>query len=244
MRLWIAESSGQTQQWHRAITKHRVVQLWAALGIIVVAGLLATFLWFVIARPVKVLPRGEQFPPFALTDQRGSRLLDSDLRGRMVFVSLMHSRCGEECAEQTKRLLELRQELQRSGRLGSDVLFLTITLDPAHDTPADLSALAGQLGVDPQSWRFVTGDPREVKMVVGGGLGVYYTEPDANGKLYAERRTFLIDSSGMIRTSYPAEGPPLAIALRDIDLLTREMGSKGAMRLVYEASHLFVCYPE
>lgn len=244
MRLWIAESVGQTQQWHRAITKHRAVRLWSVLGIIVVAGLLATFLWFVIARPVKVLPRGEQFPPFALTDQRGSRLLDSDLRGRMVFVSLMHSRCGDECAEQTKRLLELRQELQRSGRLGSEVLFLTITLDPAHDTPADLSALAGQLGVDPQSWRFVTGDPRDVKMVVGGGLGVYYTEPDANGKLYAERRTFLIDSSGMIRTSYSAEGPPLAIALRDIDLLTREMGSQGAMRLVYEASHLFVCYPE
>ncbi len=244
MRLGIALGSTTTRQGSHAATAQRALRWWIGLGIVLLSGLLATFLWFVIARPVKVLPRGEQFPPFSLTDQRGSRLLDSDLRGRMVFVSLMHSRCGDECAEQTKRLLELRQELQRSGRLGSDVLFLTITLDPAHDTPADLSALAGQLGVDPQSWRFVTGDPREVKMVVGGGLGVYYTEPDANGKLYAERRTFLIDSSGMIRTSYPAEGPPLAIALRDIDLLTREMGSQGAMRLVYEASHLFVCYPE
>ncbi|MGQ9527465.1 SCO family protein [Chloroflexus sp.] len=93
------------------------------------AGLLATLIWFVVARPVKVLPRGEPFPPFALTDQRGTRLLDSDMRGRMVFVNLMHRRCGDECAEQTRRLLELRQVLQRGGRLGSEVLFLTITLD-------------------------------------------------------------------------------------------------------------------
>jgi Uncharacterized protein SCO1/SenC/PrrC, involved in biogenesis of respiratory and photosynthetic systems, COG1999 len=220
------------------------MRLGIALISTLLVGLLTTMLWFVIARPVKVLPRGEQFPPFALTDQRGSRLLDSDLRGRMVFVSLMHRRCGEDCAEQTRRLLELRKVLQSSGRLGSEVIFLTITLDPVHDTPADLSALAGELGVDPQSWRFVTGDPHEIKMIVGGGLGVYYTEPDENGKLYAERRTFLIDPSGVIRTSYPAEGPPLEIALRDIDLIAREMSSWGAMRFVYEASHLFVCYPE
>lgn len=220
------------------------MRLGIALMSTLLVGLLATMIWFVVARPVKVLPRGEPFPPFALTDQRGTRLLDSDLRGRMVFVSLMHRRCGDECAEQIRRLLELRQVLQSSGRLGSEVLFLTITLDPAHDTPADLAALAGELGVDPQTWRFVTGDPREIKLIVGGGLGVYYTEPDEHGKLYAERRTFLIDPSGMIRTSYPAEGPPLAIALRDIDLIAREMGSQGAMRLVYEASHLFVCYPE
>ena len=220
------------------------MRLGIALMSTLLAGLLATLIWFVVARPVKVLPRGEPFPPFALTDQRGTRLLDSDLRGRMVFVSLMHRRCGDECAEQTRRLLELRQVLQSSGRLGSEVLFLTITLDPAHDTPADLAALAGELGVDPQTWRFVTGDPQEIKMIVGGGLGGYYTEPDEHGKLYAARRPFLIDPSGMIRTSYPAEGPPLATALRDIDLIAREMGSQGAMRLVYEASHLFVCYPE
>ncbi|MEF3275224.1 MAG: SCO family protein [Chloroflexus sp.] len=241
MRQGIAIRSTTIHARGRAAISSR---LWIGLGVGLLISILAVFLWFVIARPVKVLPRGEQFPPFSLTDQRGSQLLDSDLRGRMVFVSLMHSRCGDECAEQTRRLLELRQALQTAGRLGNEVIFLTISLDPAHDTPSDLAALAGQLGVDPQSWRFVTGDPREVKLVVGGGLGVYYTEPDETGKLYAERRTFLIDPSGMIRTSYPAEGPPLAIALRDIDLLSREMASRGAMRFVYEASHLFVCYPE
>ncbi len=244
MRPGIAISSTTARGQSQAVFNLPASRLWIGLGVLLLVSLLAVFLWFVIARPVKVLPRGEQFPPFALTDQRGARLLDSDLRGRMVFVSLMHSRCGEECATQTERLLALRQALQESGQLGSEVLFLTITLDPGHDTPADLSMLAGQLGVDPQSWRFVTGDPREVKMIVGGGLGVYYTEPDAEGRLYAERRTFLIDPSGMIRASYPADGPSLAIALRDIDLLAREMASRGPMRMVYEASHLFVCYPE
>ena len=123
------------------------------------------------------------------------------------------------------------------------MLFLTISLDGAYDTPADLAQFAGRLGVDPAGWRFVTGDPATIKQLVGGELGIYYEAADQDGRLEVERQTILIDPAGMVRARYPDDGPSPEIALRDLDLLAREQTSGGAMKLVYEASHLFLCYP-
>lgn len=206
--------------------------------------LTALVIWFAVARPVKVLPRGEVFPSFALTDQRGQPLRDSDLRGRMVLMSFAHTRCGAECAELNAQLQAVRDALLRQGVFGNELVYLTFSLDAAHDTPADLSIYAGQLGADPNSWRFVTGDAAQIKAIVGGALRIYYKEPDANGAIRYEPQLILIDSAGLMRTKYTLETFTLARVQRDLGLLREEAGSSGAMRSVYEASHLFLCYPE
>jgi protein SCO1/2 len=213
------------------------------ISFVLITGLLVAVVWFAIAQPVKVLARGDQFPVFSFTDQTGMALRDDELRGRAVFVSFQHSRCTDECAALNDNLLALRQQLQAQGRLGSEVLFLTISLDGGYDTPADLAQLAGRLGVDAASWRFVTGDPAEIKDLVGGQLGIYYQAADAQGSLPVERQTVLIDPAGMMRARYPGDGPTPEIALRDLELLAQEQASDGALKLVYEASHLFLCYP-
>jgi protein SCO1 len=206
--------------------------------------LTALVIWFAVARPVKVLPRGEAFPSFALTDQRGQPLSDGDLRGRMVLVSFAHTRCGAECAGLNAQLQAVRDELIRQGVFGSELLYLTISLDAAHDTPADLSIYAGQLGADPQSWRFVTGDAAQIKAIVGGALRIYYTQPDAAGRMRYEPQVVLLDGAGLLRAKYTRDSFTLARVERDLGLLREEAGSSGAMRSVYEASHLFLCYPE
>lgn len=206
--------------------------------------LTALVIWFAVARPVKVLPRGEVFPAFALTDQRGQPLSDDDLRGRLVLVSFAHTRCGADCAELNARLQAVRDALLRQGVFGSELVYLSFSLDAAHDTPADLSIYAGQLGADPNSWRFVTGDAAQIKAIVGGTLRIYYTEPDAGGKIRYEPQLVLLDGAGLMRTKYTMESFTLARVQRDLGLLREESGSSGMMRSVYEASHLFLCYPE
>lgn len=201
-------------------------------------------IWFAVARPVKVLPRGLPFPSFTLTDQRGQPLSDGDLRGRLVLVSFAHTRCGEDCAEINGRLLAARDALRGQGVFGSELLYLTISLDAAHDTPADLSIYAGQLGADPTGWRFVTGDVRQIKALVGGDLRIYYTEPDAAGRITYTPQLVLIDAAGLIRAKYTRDTFALPLLQRDLGLLRKEAGSAGLMRSVYEASHLFLCYPE
>lgn len=219
------------------------LRLWPWLaGILVSAGVGFIF-WFALAQPVKVAPRIRPMPPYAFTDQRGERVSDSDLRGRMVVLSFTYSRCGAACGEYLAELVDLRSMLQQRGLLGSQVLFLTLSLDPAYDTPADLSNLAGRLGVDPDSWRFGTDDPTAMKAFIGGELGIYYGTVAADGTLEHDRRVLLIDGAGEMRGSYDPSRFTAERVLRDISLIQDEAASSGLMRGVYEASHLFLCYP-
>lgn len=225
-------------------TRPAWVRLWPWLvGALVSLGVGFIF-WFALAQPVKVAPRIRPMPPYSFIDQRGEYVSDSDLRGRMVVLSFSYSRCGEPCGDYLAELVDLRSRLQQRGLLGSQVLFLTLSLDPAYDTPADLSTFAGRLGVDPDSWRFGTADPVAMKAFIGGELGIYYGAVAADGTLDHERQVLLIDGAGELRGSYPAERFTVERLLRDIDLMQDEAASGGLMRGVYEASHLFLCYPE
>ncbi len=212
----------------------------AALGL---ALLILTF-WFAVARPVKVLPRIAPLPAFTLEDQYGLPINSNDLLGRTVFINFTYTRCGEDCAAQREQLVALREHLRAEGSLGSEVLLLTISFDPERDTREALQTYAAQLAADRRSWRFATGDPPELKVLIGGELGFYYGQPDTNGMIKHDQRVILVDSNGMIRARYAAERLHVRTFLRDINLVRQELGSSGLMRQVYEASHLFLCYPD
>jgi protein SCO1 len=209
------------------------------LGLII----LVAALWFAIARPVKVLPRIRPMPAFIFQDQYGLPLNDSDLRGRMVLINFTYTACAEDCADQRRSLVQLRETLRADGRLGRDLLFLTVSFDPARDTPLALQTYAAQLGADQGSWRFVTGDPTRLKALIGGELGIYYGLPDDGGRITHDQHVLLIDGNGELRARYKGLALSQERLLRDIGMVQEEFGSTGVMRQVYEASHIFLCYP-
>ncbi|MFV9506075.1 MAG: SCO family protein [Oscillochloridaceae bacterium umkhey_bin13] len=204
--------------------------------------LVVTAFWFAVARPVKVLPRIKPLPAFVLQDQYGMPLNASDLYGRQVLINFTYTNCGEACAAQRQSLVTLRETLRAEGLLGSEVLFLTISFDPERDTTLALQTYAAQLGADRESWRFMTGDPVELKRLIGGELGVYYATPDESGQIKHDQHVILMDWSGEMRARYKGELDQSKL-LRDLGMLREEMGSSGLMRGVYEASHIFLCYP-
>lgn len=211
-----------------------------ALGL----ALFALAFWFAVARPVKVLPRIAPLAVFSLEDQYGLPLNSADLRGRMVFINFTYTGCGEECAAQRQSLVALRETLLAQGRLGSEVIFLTISFDPERDTRETLQTYAAQLAADRTNWRFATADPTSLKALIGGELGVYYGKPDAAGRIAHDQRVVLVDGNGILRARYRADALDQGKLLRDIGLVQQELGSSGLMRQVYEASHLFLCYPD
>ena len=54
----------------------------------------------------------------------------------------------------------------------ADVRLVTMTLDPAYDTPAVLKPYAVGRGADPKIWSFLTGEPAEMNRF-GTQLGIY-----------------------------------------------------------------------
>jgi protein SCO1/2 len=183
-------------------------------------------------------------PGYALRDQDGNQVTNEDLRGKITLYNFTYSGCADGCV-QTSGLLKTTQEwLKGVDTQGYDIELVTITIDPEHDSPETLQRFAAAQGAEPEGWRFLTGAPDKVKMVVGGGFGVFY-EAQTNGSFQFEPMLALVDGTGILRARYRTTPPSPEILQRDISLvLTEAQNSTGPTALIYETAHLFLCYPK
>lgn len=209
---------------------------WFRIGIIsfftIIIVLTALILWFTIARPIQVLPRIEQAPNFVLTDEQGQWFDSHQLLGQPTILIFSYTRCGLACEPANTRLHEAYTNLQDNG---FSVQFVTISFDAAYDSP---EVLRNTL----KAWPWLTGSAVELKQIIGAQFGIYYSQSET-GQFTFDQQAVLIDSKGLIRAFYDAQKLDPAIVLRDIQLINREASSSAAERPLYEAAHLFVCYP-
>lgn len=207
------------------------------------AALVLVLLWFVIARPVQVLPRMRTLPSFTLVDQNGRWFGLDDLHGRVVLLSVGALHCGDQCQATDARMQQMHQQLRADGYSATQIQLLTVSVDPA-DTPAALQQYAIRLQANQEDWHLLTGIAAEVKQLIGGELGIYYTLP-AGSRPEIDQRIVLIDGAGVVRAIYDPQQLDPATLNRDIGLVLKEaQESLGSQRVVYEAAHLFVCYPQ
>jgi protein SCO1/2 len=109
--------------------------------------------------PPDLLDPGQAVPDERFTDHTGRPFSLSDLRGRAVAVTFTYTRCPLPtfCPLMDRRFAETQRLVQARDDLRGRVQLLSVTLDPAFDTPAVLFDHARSLGADPATWRFVTG---------------------------------------------------------------------------------------
>ena len=106
----------------------------------------------------------DYFPNVPLTtqDRVTVRLYDDLLKGKAVAVNLIYTTCKDECPLETARLVQVQQLL--GDRVGRDIFFYSISIDPKRDTPDALKAYAEKFGVGP-GWLFLTGKKDDIKLV-------------------------------------------------------------------------------
>ena len=94
--------------------------------------------------------------------------------------------------------------VQVQHRLGPDfgakIAFISITLDPEHDTPEMLKLYAEAYEADPAGWSFLTGDPAAVRDVVRR-YGVYAAKSD-DGSIDHTNLISIVDRRGILRVQY------------------------------------------
>lgn len=217
----------------------KVVWLW--LGLLSIP-LLAIVL-FAVLQPIKVVPRIGLAPGFIFSDMNGERITNEDLRGKLVIYNFATTSCEAPCVDTSPTMQELQEMVHRIDTGGIPVAMVTISLDPERDTPEQLRDFAQRLDADPGLWQFVTGSPERVKQVVGGGFELFY-EQNEDGVFQFAPMIALVDGNGILRARYKRGLEDVAIAERDLNLMVEEVhNSSGAGSLVYEAAHLFLCYP-
>jgi protein SCO1 len=136
---------------------------------------------------------GEKAPDFSLIDQNQQKVTLSQFSGKVVAITFTYTHCvlPNFCFRIANnfRLLQKRFESQ----LGSDLVFITITFDPAHDTPAVMAKYGKSWNADPKTWRLLSGPPPDVEAVCRRyGISFWPDEGLMNHSLH----TILIDRQG------------------------------------------------
>jgi protein SCO1 len=151
----------------------------------------------------RVLMPGERVADVALVDETGASTGIADLRGYVIAVTFMYTRCPlpNFCPLMDRHFKAVQDRVGSDAQLKGQVRLLSVTLDPAYDTPAVLAKHAARLGADPAVWRFVTG-PKERVRRFGGQFGVSTPGGEQDEIEIAHNlRTVVIDRQGRLRAT-------------------------------------------
>lgn len=110
----------------------------------------------------------DYFPNTVVFTHEGKpvRFYDDLVAGKMIVASFIYTSCPDICPLITARLAEVQDKLGEAKR---DFHFISISVDPARDTPDALKRYAEAFRIK-ENWTLITGKPDEVK-AIGRKLG-------------------------------------------------------------------------
>ena len=105
-----------------------------------------------------------RIPNVVLTTHTGEsvRFYDDLIKGRIVAINLIYTTCRYVCPLETAKLVQVQRLLR--DRMGRDIFFYSITIDPEHDTPSVLREYGAKFGAGP-GWVFLTGARRDIEQL-------------------------------------------------------------------------------
>jgi len=158
---------------------------------------------------------GERVPPFALWDQQGDLFLSEALKGQYVVLNFVFTRCqqADMCPASTARMLELAEMIREKG--WNDVHLVSVTLDPAYDTPGIWTTYAEAKGID-STLHSLLGGPAETVDALKKQMGVL-AEPDEEQIIRHTMSTALIDPTGKIIYRLPGSMWAPAVFVKQIE---------------------------
>lgn len=141
-------------------------------------------------------------PEFKLTERSEKPVALSDLKGKVWIADFFYTTCPGPCPMMTSRLSELHKELSSEA----DVRFVSISTDPAKDTPEILRQYAERFGAS-ERWLFLTGAKEEIYRLANEGFKLSLSEdPTAAEPITHSTKLVLVDRTGTIRGFYEGFG--------------------------------------
>ena len=136
---------------------------------------------------------GDKAPDFSLVDQNRQHVSLSQFSGKVVAITFTYTHCAlpNFCFRIANNFRRLQKRF--ADRLGNDLVFMTITFDPAHDTPEVMAKYGKTWNSDPGSWKLLSGPTVEVEEVCNR-FGISFWQDE--GLMTHSLHTFLVDRRG------------------------------------------------
>jgi len=132
----------------------------------------------------------DYFPNIELTTSKGEkvRFYDDLIKDKVVAVNFIYTSCGEMCPVETARLKTVSQIL--GDRMGKDVFFYSITIDPDRDSVAVLDAYSKKFKTG-EGWTFLTGDEEDIRLL-RKKMGLYISTIDEDERELSDHNVNLV----------------------------------------------------
>jgi len=101
-------------------------------------------------------------PEVVTQDGQKVRFYDDLVEDKLVVVTFIYTHCNKQCPLITSSMARVQRQL--GERMGKDVFFISVSLDPERDSPARLKEYAAAYKAGP-GWTFVTGAKADVQAI-------------------------------------------------------------------------------
>ena len=151
-----------------------------------------------------------QISDFKLTDQNGKSVSLETYKGKIIVANFFFSNCPTVCTEVNNNM----DLLARSYYKNKMIHFVSITVDPEHDSPLALSKYAAHYKWPSQKWSFLTGDTATIYNLARKGMLVDALKIGNSDFIYSNK-LILIDPVRRIRGYYDGTNSKDVIKLND-----------------------------
>ncbi|HEX5708141.1 MAG TPA: SCO family protein [Pyrinomonadaceae bacterium] len=175
---------------------------------------------------------GDELPDLSLVNQDGRRVRLRDYKGRALLVNFIYTRCPlpDYCPMLSTKFAEVNKALESNAELRPKTHLLSVSVDPAYDTPKVLRSYGAGYTEKFEDerfehWEFLTGTADEVKRVAEFFGLEYYPEKE---QIIHTLRTSLVAPDGRVHKTYRGNDWQPADVLRDVEALLAHGSTGGA----------------
>jgi protein SCO1/2 len=154
--------------------------------------------------PPHRLLTGEALPDIPMTNQAGQPVHFEKFHGKALLLTFVDSQCKEDCPIITARFQKVNDLLEHEGKAYTASHLLTVSIDPANDTPPVLRKY-GLKYLDGNAqgfahWSFVDLTPANLKKLATA-FGVIY-RPSKDGDIEHTMVTALVGPDGTVQQEW------------------------------------------
>lgn len=157
-------------------------------------------------------------------NQLGKKVSLNDLTGKIIVVDFFFTRCPTICPSMAKAMKKLQSSFKQNDSI---VQFVSVSVDPLHDSVPQLRNFAHKHGVNPDSWWLLTGDRKTIYDFAIQEMKANIADVNVDTAFVHTENFFLLDKERIVRGWYNGlDSQAQARLVRDIPLLMLEKDRK------------------
>ncbi len=161
----------------------------------------------------------------SFTNQLGQQVSLYDIKGKIIVLDFFFTRCPTFCPGMARSMKKLQDAFKKNDT--SIVQFISVSIDPLHDSVPQLRKFADRFNVNPDSWWLVTGDKKELYDFALQEMKASIADTEVDTGFIHTQNFFLLDREKIVRGWYNGfDSAAQQKLVRDIPLLMLEKDRK------------------